>query len=144
MTLQLVMRSEVPRLWGEMVAAIRPALARERRSSWPVLDGLMDGSYEAWAISGPAQGFAVTSVGYVEQTNIKACWVIFAGGKVNGGPKLRIANSKAVLAEFERLAKSAGCQEMRLETRAAWRFVLDDYAVLKRGDDYTTFRKVLR
>src|SRR5690606_2544211 len=102
--LRLIRCNEIPVIWGRLAAALAPALVRERRSSWPVLDALMSGAWEAWALNGAdAIGFVVTSTGYVGDTDIKACWIVFAGGAIAGGPKRRTDIGRLFLAEFERL-----------------------------------------
>lgn len=137
----LLDRKQVMAAWGQIVQAIAPALRREQRSSWPVLDALIRGDFECWRIGD--QGYVVSSVGYVEQTEIKACWLVFAAGEVPGGPKARVRLCQEILRWFEALARKAGCREMRFETRRAWRHVLADYEEIGVGPMYTIYRKAL-
>lgn len=142
--LELLAPRDMPLFWGRILAAIGPALARERRSSWDILDGLMDRRLEAWLVSGDADGFVLSSVGHVAGSDIKACWLIFAGGAIKGGIRERIAVARRLLALFETLARRCGCREMRLETRLAWRHVLFDYDRHGQSGPYTFFRKALQ
>jgi hypothetical protein len=142
--IELLAVRDLADVWRQLVASIAPALKREGRSSWEVLDQLVSGNAEGWVVSGPAKGFAITSVGYVENSDTKACWLLFVGGQVFGGPHQRVTAGKALLGIFEDLARRCGCAEMRLETRGAWRHVLADYQNFGRSGPYTLFRKALQ
>lgn len=82
--IELLAVRDLADVWARMAAALAPALRREGRSSWDVLDGLVRGNFEGWIVKGLATGFAVTSVGHVADTDAKACWLIFVGGTVFG------------------------------------------------------------
>lgn len=137
----LLDRQRILDQWPSILRAIAPALRRERRSSWPVLDALVSGNFECWNIGG--RGFVISSVGYVAETDVKACWLVFAAGTVPGGPKARIRQCREVLHWFEALAREAGCIEMRFETRRAWRHVLREYEEIGVSAMYTIYRKAL-
>lgn len=102
------------REWERFATIIRPALTRDKRHDWFEIAGrLRIGTLQAWRVPG---GYLVTDMGP------EALWVIYAAGK--GGS---LADKRALLAEVETIARTAGCPRVRFENRKGWRRIAPDY-----------------
>jgi hypothetical protein len=103
----------------------------------------LSGRILIWRLAGEGAAHFVTWGGNVCGTDVPALWVLYAGGKVNGGPKRRLATMRAVLAEIEGHARAVGCAEVRVEDRPTWGVVLDGYERSTKPNGGALFRKVL-
>ena len=104
----------VAREWPLIARVLKPAVDLDTKRDWfEVAGNLLTGTLQAWRAAG---GYLVTEMGP------EALWVIYAAGK--GGS---LADKKALLAEFETIARKAGCRSVRFENRKGWRRIAPDY-----------------
>lgn len=129
--------------WDAIGKAIGPAIkAGEPVSLDDVRMGLLSGRFEGWKVHDVGHAYAVTWRAFIVGTLTPALWVLFAGGKMFGGPKKRLWGMRELLMRFEDEAKRRRCAEMRIEDRD-WSLVAADYMKTTKPDGGILLRKVL-
>lgn len=130
--------------WHRVGPTLRAALRRDNKGDLEVLQKIVVGDFQCWRVSGDeATGVVVTSVGAIKGTLIRAQWIIYAAGRASGGPKSRLQIMRRLKREFEAIARSERCAEMRAEDRSAWRHVLDDYELTTKPNGGCLLRRAL-
>jgi hypothetical protein len=98
--------------WQHLEPLLASAIKTGSFSSDLVHDELAAGRMQCWSVyGGAAQGLVVTSTANIIGTDIKACWVLYAVGKLNA-----FGTIAALMASFEAWARSRGCARMRVES----------------------------
>lgn len=127
--------------WHGLYGWLRPAISRGTETQLEILGRIVRGEYQCWALSGPADGVVLTSVGPTRDTGARCLWPKYASGRVNGP---RAETIRAIMRIFEDMAKADGCSECRIEAvRPGWRRYFPDYADNGRNGSTIMLRKVL-
>lgn len=131
--------------WPRLVDLLRPAIEGDDSSdTWGALGRLLSGEVTAWdATTDGGSGVVITATGRTKGRRVRALWVVYAAGAARGGPRRRVAALRSVLRELEVVARTLRCKEIRVEDRAAWRRVLDDYSVSHKPNGGILLRKAL-
>lgn len=83
--------------------AIRATIEGDPAYLWAVLDKLMLGHAQAWKVSGPADGYMVTTTMMIEGTNRPAIWVSHVAGTIRdprAAMPLLLAELRAAIADW--------------------------------------------
>ena len=112
--------------WPYYLRKLGDAIATGSKTPDEVLAAITDKRMELWFVNGAAHGYVVTSVGMPKNSDVLTLWVVYAAGKVSGGPKARTGAILALMAEFEAKARARGCERVRVES-ARWGRVLPGY-----------------
>ncbi len=111
-----------------------------KKRLWGMRELLM--RFEGWKVHGVGDAYAVTWRAFIVGSQTPALWVLFAGGKMFGGPKKRLWGMRELLMRFEDEAKRRRYAEMRIEDRD-WSLVAADYMKTTKPDGGILLRKVL-
>lgn len=126
MQVTLLDTARIDRDWEAMEAALKPAVAHSPGYDLTGLYGaLLDGSALAFEVSDGAQGLWIVSL---EDDDGLVAWTTAIAGRVEGGPKRRLATIREAVAGLERTLKQAGVRAHRICGRAAWAAILPDYS----------------
>lgn len=136
MTLRFMPAPEVLARWSDIVERLRPALNIE---AGELLDRLVSGDWAAFDVNEGA-GFLVGQMAIPKGGKKPAAWVRFAGGRLPGGPKQRLAAMRSLIVEFEAVARKVGCSAVRVEADR-WSGILTDYHEIGRIGRNTIFQK---
>lgn len=129
--------------WDAIGRALAPAIkAGEPISLDEVRLSLLSGRFDGWKVSRVGDVYVVTWRALTRDGDRPAMWVLFAGGRMFGGPKRRLAAMRDVLRLFEDEARWRRCAEMRIEDRD-WSLVATDYLRTTKPDGGILLRKVL-
>lgn len=110
--------ARLPAFWPELVTVLTPSLAYDRqRTLGDVARELRDGETMAWRVTGDAVGFALTTTGGIEgEPGRLGFWIAHVGGKVTGK---RFSAMRAIVDQFEQMARILGCDVIFIEGRVA-------------------------
>jgi hypothetical protein len=128
--------------WPQAAAVLAPALAMVPLPDADIRRHLERREFLCWRFEGSVTGYVITSVGPAKD-GPKCLWAKYAAGRIEGGPRARIAALRWVTGALEALAEDEGCSEVRLEGRRAWRRAFPDYEITLDGKDTVHLRKVL-
>lgn len=126
--------------WPVLGPLLAPAVAHDRNADLEaVKEKLLSGQCEAALVTvDGGQGVIVSEICQIDGS--KCCWASYVAGKLAVSPRQWVATMRALMGQFEDLARAAGCQEMRIGGRD-WSRILPDY---QRFDDVPNrMRKVL-
>ena len=114
--------ARIEREWPIFADILAPAL---RQDPTQTIEGLHKrlaaGAEQLIEVSGGASGLMV-----LEVTEELVCWVKYAAGRIDGGPKQRMQFFRDTMEHLASVAKNAGCTEVRLCGRD-WARILPDY-----------------
>ena len=135
--------SRVLHEWDAIGEALAPAIKPgEPVTLNDMRMSLLSGRFEGWKVSEVGNVYAVTWRALITGTGQPALWVLFAGGRMFGGPKRRLASMRDLLRRFEDEARWRRCTEVRIEDRD-WSVVATDYLKTTKPDGGILLRKVL-
>lgn len=125
--LTLLLPAEIEALWPSIGPLLSPAVAfDEARHLDDVKGELIAGEMALFKVIAPtARGLAVIEFGPSETAD-RCCWLLYAAGSCDGGPKAWLAVMRMLMGQFEGLSLTYGCTEMRVQGRD-WSRVLSDY-----------------
>lgn len=134
MRLLIVEPSAIPGNWEWMRQVLSRAIERDdTRSIRDVYDGLVDGLFRAFIVSGEIEGVVVAAI------NGPALRICYVGGRIEPPARQRVG---VLMRAIEHLARQSGCTEVVCAGRAGWARLLDGYDRNTEGG-LPTFRKVL-
>lgn len=118
--------ARIEREWPAIAEILAPAVRGDPRQSMEGLHRrLASGADRLLHITGPGSALMV-----IEVTDGLACWVKYLAGRIDGGPKVRVAVIREAVAHIETVAREAGCTEINLCGRD-WSAILPDYEALE-------------
>lgn len=144
MTLTLVPPERIPHEWDAILPVLKPAIERGKQDMWRVLGSLVSGERALFRVSGACDGYLAAFADYPKGANVKTLWIWLAAGRVSGGPRTRVRHMRAVLNEIEDIARSVNCKRVRIEGRAEWWRILNDYSEISRDGDKVIFERGVR
>ena len=125
MHVTLLDTARIDREWEAIEASLQPALAQAPDFDLADLYGrLLDGAALIFEVSNGANGLWVVSLG--EDDGLVA-WTTAIVGKIEGGPKRRLATMRHAVRALEETLKQAGVRAHRICGRD-WSAILPDYA----------------
>lgn len=108
--------------WPVIAEILAPAVRNDPRQTMEGLHRrLASGADSLLRISGPGDCLMV-----IELTSDLVCWTKYLAGRIEGGPKARIAIMRGAVRHIETFAREAGCRAHRLCGRD-WSAILPDY-----------------
>lgn len=114
--------ARIEREWPAIAEIVWPAV---RQNSHFTLETfrkrLLNGLDHIFKVSGEAQGYIA-----LELSDDLCCWIKCAAGSVAGGPKARVRTILEIMAFVEKVAREAGCSEVKVSGRD-WSRILKDY-----------------
>lgn len=114
--------ARIERLWPVIAETIWPAVRQNSHFTLEILrKRLLNGMDHIFQVNGEAQGFIA-----IELTDDLCCWIKCAAGAVEGGPKARVQTIREIMAFVEKVAREAGCSEIKICGRD-WSRILKDY-----------------
>lgn len=123
--------SEIPRNWHWIAQLLKPAVCIEKTPAAAdaelsrVERSLVAGSMGIASLHYPnCAGLVVIQPGLYD--GISALWLSYIVGRLKAGPKQWLRVIRSIAAHFERMAKEAGCSEVRIGGRN-WAPVLPGY-----------------
>jgi hypothetical protein len=117
--------ARIDREWEAIEASLQPALAEDPDFDLTDLYGrLLDGTALIFEVGDGANGLWVVSIG--EDDGLVA-WTTAIAGKIEGGPKQRLATMRHAVRALENTLKQAGVRAHRICGRD-WSAILPDYA----------------
>lgn len=119
----LVPRQEIPNIWAEAVAYLRPAFERvaNRTDEVDIYEQLLNGAQDLWIIlddEGEVTGFVATKI--YDEPHARVL-LFYAGGGQNV-----LKRADEILPIFESFAKDMGCAMMEIVGRKGWK-ALEQY-----------------
>lgn len=123
--------ARIPNEWGWLAPLIAPAaehcspdmdrtaLLAETR------ERLISGQYEVALVSTAAASGIVVSE-FVLSGGVQVLWLTFVAGRSKLGPRALVRFMRAMMAQFEDLARAQGCDEIRIGGRD-WSRVFPDF-----------------
>lgn len=125
MHVTLLDTARIDREWEAIEASLQTALAQDPEFDLTDLYGrLLDGTALIFAVSEGANGLWVVSIG---EDNGLVAWTTAIAGKIEGGPKQRLATMRHAVRALENTLKQAGVRAHRICGRD-WSAILPDYA----------------
>jgi len=116
--------ARIDREWEAIEARLQPAVAVDPDYDLIGLYGrLLDGSALLFEMGDGAQGLWVVSL---DEDNGLVAWTTAIAGKIDGGPKARVAAIRSAVRAFEETLKLAGVKAHRICGRD-WSAILPDY-----------------
>lgn len=116
--------ARIDREWEAIEARLQPAVAVDPDYDLIGLYGrLLDGSALLFEMGDGAQGLWVVSL---DEDNGLVAWTTAIAGKIEGGPKARVAAIRSAVRAFEETLKLSGVKAHRICGRN-WQRVLPDY-----------------
>lgn len=127
MQVTLLDTARIDREWEAIEARLQPALAHDPEFDLTSLYGrLLDGSALIFEVGDGASGLWVVSVSEEGFKNLIA-WTTAIAGKIEGGPKQRIATMRHAVTALESTLKHAGVKAHRICGRD-WSAILPGYS----------------
>jgi hypothetical protein len=127
-----IARERIPFEWERIMALIGEAIALNNDTPpEEVRDWLVSGRSEAFWIEMPPNcaGIGITTI--VQAGSECVCFIEYVAGAIKGGPRKFTETARSVVRDIEKLARSAGCTELRAGGRN-WIPILDGW---ERFDD---------
>ena len=142
MTMTPIAPHDIPHEWAEIGPWIVKASSTDKNADLRlIVDRLMNGQLGAYRASGQADGVLTAAI-HARTDGGTEFWIEHLGGEIFGGPKQRAAIIVSAVAQFERIAREAGCMEICLAGRLAWARILTDFT-LTEEDGIPVLRKAL-
>lgn len=114
--------ARIEREWPVIAEILAPAVREDPRQT---LEGLHKrlaaGADSLLEITGPGHCLMV-----IRLSDDLVCWTKYLAGRIDGGPKARIALMRGAVRHLETVARDAGCIEHRICGRD-WHRILPDY-----------------
>jgi len=114
--------ARIEREWPVIAEILAPAI---RPDPTQTIEGvharLARGADGLLEITGPGSALMV-----IEAAAGGACWVKYLAGRIEGGPKARVAVIREAVSRIEAVALDAGCTEIKICGRD-WAVILRDY-----------------
>ncbi len=112
--------------WEAIAERLRPALRQDPTYDMARLyRRLIDGPALLLEVSDGASGLWVVSI---EEDKGLVAWTTAIAGRIDGGPKARVAAIRHAVSALEGELAKAGVRAHRLCGRKAWALILPDYA----------------
>ena len=125
MQVTLLDKARIADEWSVISERLWPAVRQDPTYDMAGLyDRLIDGSALLFEASDGASGLWVVSL---EEDDGLVAWTTAIAGRIDGGPKARIAAIRHAVAALEQVLPSAGVKAHRLCGREAWARILPDY-----------------
>ena len=122
--------AEIAAMWGDIADALWPAIRQDPTYSMPTLHSrLMSGRALLFQVSDGANGYWVVSLdSEVNQNGVNEliAWTTAIAGRIDGGPKSKVATIRHAVATLEAVLADAGVKAHRICGRD-WSRVLPEY-----------------
>lgn len=114
--IQRVPPDRVEAAWAAWAGALlKPAIERDTEAK-DVKALLVSGQYELAAVSAP-EGYGAVVSELCTIDGVQCLWLNYIAGSSDVGPRGFIRAVRKIMAEYEKLARNAGCEEIRIGGR---------------------------